>query len=75
MKNAFQTGQNNEAFPVIVIVDNPELDLAIALLRDGGLSPSVRRSKPHEAGLLLRTFSGKGTTLGFPSASGVIVSE
>lgn len=29
----------------------------------------------HELESILHTFSGKGTTLGFPSASGVIVSE
>ena len=37
LEDAFQTGQNNETFPAVIVVDDPKLDLAIALLRDGGL--------------------------------------
>ena len=44
LEDTFQTGQYNKTFPAIVIVDNPEFDLAIALLRHGGLSPLVRSS-------------------------------
>ena len=37
LEDAFQTGQNNKTFPAVIVVDNPKLDLAITLLRDGGL--------------------------------------
>ena len=45
LEDAFQTGQNNETFPAVIVVDNPKLDLAIALLRDGGLPLLVKCSR------------------------------
>ena len=75
LKDAFETSQNYQTFPAIVVVDNPELDLAIALLRDGGLFLLIRMSRFLEGRIILGTFSGKGTTLGFPAASGVTVLE
>ena len=44
LEDAFQTGQNNETFPAVIVVDNPKLDLAITLFRDGGLPQLVKCS-------------------------------
>ena len=76
LKYAFKSGQDNDAVAAIVIIDDPELNIAIALLYNSRLQLSsihgyysAMQSKPH-------TFSGKGTTLmGFFSLSGVTVWE
>ena len=50
LEDAFQTGENDKTFPAVIVVDNPKLDLAITLLRDGGLPLSVK-SSPISKGL------------------------
>lgn len=37
LKDAFQPGEDDEAFTFVVVVDHSEFNLAIALLDDGGL--------------------------------------
>lgn len=42
LKNAFQASQDDEAFSPVVVVDNTEFDLAIALLCYSGLLNLIR---------------------------------
>lgn len=42
LKYAFQTGEDNQAFALIVVIDDPKLDLAVALFDNGGLfAPNI----------------------------------
>lgn len=40
LKDAFEACENDEGFALVVVVDHPEFDFAIALFNDGGLSES-----------------------------------
>jgi hypothetical protein len=37
LEDAFQTGEDDQAFALVVVVDHPKFNLAIALFDDGGL--------------------------------------
>jgi hypothetical protein len=41
LKDALQAGHDDEAVLLAIVVDNAKLDLAVALLDDGGLSRNV----------------------------------
>ena len=67
LEDAFQTGQNNQTFPAVIVVDNPKLDLAIALLRDSGLPLLVKSSHiPKELTCYYTPFLGKEQLLASP---------
>lgn len=40
LEYALETSQDDQAFSPVVVVDDPEFDLAIALLNNRGLEPS-----------------------------------
>jgi hypothetical protein len=42
LENAFETGQYDQAFSTIIVVDHSKLDVAIAFLLDSRLALSVR---------------------------------
>ena len=67
LEDAFQTGQNNKTFPAVIVVDNPKLDLAIALLRDGRLPLLVECSRsPKELTRYYTPFLEKEQLLASP---------
>ena len=67
LEDTFQTSQNNETFPAVIVVDNPKLDLAITLLRDGGLPLLVKCSRvPKELTRYYTPFLEKEQLLASP---------
>lgn len=43
LKYTFETRQYNKTLPRIIIIDNSEFDIAIALFNDGGLVRRIRQ--------------------------------
>jgi hypothetical protein len=72
LEDALQAGEDDEALPLIVVVDNSKLDLAISLFDYGRLYKGVRRYVIFLRGVETHTFSGKGiagTLMGFFTSS------
>lgn len=75
LEYAFQAGQDDQAFALIVVVDNPELDFSLAFLDDRRLR-NTKFSYNSNLTYRFRTFSGNGTTvIGLCSDSGEAVWE
>ncbi len=66
LKYAFKARQNDETLSFVVVINDSEFDLAIALLNDCGLDFKKRQPLPalvlSPEMVFSRTFSGNGTT-------------
>lgn len=68
LKDAFQPREDDEGFALVVVVHYAELNLASALLDDGGLlfaKQSAFLSQRHRSGTQSRVFTFSGNGIGF----------
>ena len=71
LEDTFQASQDDRALTGVVVIDDSEFDIAIALFFDSRLVSESECHFPKFSEQAGHTFSGKGTTLGLTSPSGV----